>query len=133
VKYLSIDYGTKRVGTAVSNPNGTIAFPRAVFANNVNLLSQLGQMVKEERIEHVIVGDTRSHGGGSNPITAEAEIFMETLARETGLPVSRVFEVFSSVEASRYAPKGSEHDDAAAAAVILQRFLDMNSSRAERQ
>ena len=34
-------------------------------------------------------------------------------------------EAMSSIEASRYAEKGNEHDDAAAAAVILQRYLDM--------
>ena len=129
MKYLGIDYGAKRVGTAISDDAGTIAFPRAVISNDKNLLPQLFKMTQEEKIEQIIVGDTRSHGGGENPITAEAETFMETLARTTSLPVSRAFEVFSSIEASRYAPKGSEHEDAAAAAIILQRFLDMNASR----
>ena len=125
MKYLGIDYGTKRVGTAVSNNEGTIAFPRATLTNDDRLLKHLADVVATEKVEQIIVGDTGPHGGGENPITAEAEKFMEDLARETRLPVSRAFEVFSSIEASRYAPKGSEHDDAAAAAIILQRFLDM--------
>ncbi|HTR18483.1 MAG TPA: Holliday junction resolvase RuvX [Candidatus Paceibacterota bacterium] len=129
MKYLGVDYGSKRVGVAVSDERGTIAFPRATLANDKELLTRLVRTAQEERVEAIVVGDTRSHGGGENPVTPEAERFMEVLARETGLPLSRGFEVFSSIEASRHAPKGKEHDDAAAAALILQRFLDMNASR----
>jgi len=125
MKYLGIDYGAKRVGVAVSDRDATIAFPRAVFPNDAKLLSGLTKIVQEERIESVVVGDTRSHGGGGNPVTAEAEVFIETLKSETKLPVESVPEVWSSIEANRYAPKGEEHNDAAAAAFILQRFLDM--------
>lgn len=124
-----MDYGSKRVGTAVSNIEGTIAFPRSTFVNDGELLARIAALVEAEKIERVIVGDTRSHGGRENPVTKEAEKFMEELARETGLPVSRAFEVFSSIEASRYAPETNQHDDSAAAAIILQRFLDMNASR----
>lgn len=129
MKYLGIDYGSKRIGTAVSNAEGTIAFPRTTFANGRKLLETLSELLRQEKIEHIIVGDTRSHGGSENPVTAEAEKFMEALADETKLPVSRAFEVFSSIEASRYAPDPNQHDDSAAAAVILQRFLDMNATR----
>lgn len=128
MKYVGIDYGSKRIGIAVSDANGAIAFPRVVFLNDRKLLSNIAALLRAEKIERVIVGDTRSHGGAENPITAQAERFIEDLARETKLPVSQVFEAFSSIEASRYAPAGKEHDDAAAAAVILQRFLDMNAS-----
>ncbi|HEV3244832.1 MAG TPA: Holliday junction resolvase RuvX [Candidatus Paceibacterota bacterium] len=129
MKYLGIDYGGKRVGTAVSNHEGTIAFPRDTLANDGNLLANIARIVQEEKIEKVVIGDTRSHGGGENPITAEAETFMAALAQAAKVPVSRAFEVFSSIEASRYAPETKQHDDAAAAAVILQRFLDMNVTR----
>jgi putative Holliday junction resolvase len=129
VKYLGIDYGTKRLGVAVSDPNGTIAFPRTTLPNDGGLMKALLDTVKNERIERIIVGDTRSHGGGSNPVTAEAEKFTEELARQTGLSVLRAFEVFSSIEASRYAPEGAVKDDAAAAAIILQRFLDMRGAK----
>jgi putative Holliday junction resolvase len=126
---MGLDYGTKRVGVAISDGNGTIAFPRTTLFNDGEMMKTLLDVVKEEHIERIIVGDTRSHGGGSNPVTAEAEKFTEELARQTGLSVSRAFEVFSSIEASRYAPEGAVKDDAAAAAIILQRFLDMNPSR----
>ena len=98
--------------------------------NDAKLFPDLLHFIQSEKIERIIVGDTRSHGGGENPITADAEKFMEELARTTkNVPVSRAFEVFTSIEASRYAPETKQHDDSAAAAVILQRFLDMNASR----
>jgi putative pre-16S rRNA nuclease len=129
MKYLGIDYGTKRVGIAVSDAEGKIAFPRGLFLNDQYLLQSIVDFVAKENIEKIIVGDTRSHGGGENPVTAEAEQFMKDLEQGTKLPVTRAFEVFSSIEASRYAPGTKQHDDSAAAAVILQRFLDMHASR----
>lgn len=131
MKYLGIDYGAKRVGIAVSDAAGTIAFPRTTFANNDQLLAQLREVIEKERVEILVVGDTRSHGGADNPVTSEAEAFVAMLEREIKLPVERVWEMWSSIEASRYAPEGKAHDDSAAAAVILQRYLDMRSDAVE--
>jgi putative Holliday junction resolvase len=129
MKYLGIDYGAKRVGIAISNEEGTIAFPRVEIQNNQQLLSSISRLIKEEGIKRLIVGDTRSHGGGENSVTAEAEKFIAALARTTSLPVERAFEAWSSIEASRYAPEGKGHSNAAAAAIILQRYLDMHDSK----
>ena len=129
MKYLGIDYGSKRVGTAISNAEGTIAFPRATLPNTATLVKDLTALAQQENVEQIIVGDTRSHGGGENPVTAEAHAFMQQLAEGSGRTVTPVFEVFSSIEASRYAPGTRQHDDSAAAAVILQRFLDMKGPR----
>ena len=129
MKYLAIDYGSKRVGTAVSDTAGTIAFPRTVLANDEQLFSALKKLIEEEKIEAIVVGDTRSHGGGENPVTAATESFVVKLEAETKLPIERVWEIWSSIEASRYAEKGNEHNDAAAAAIILQRFLDMKTTK----
>ncbi len=129
MKYLGIDYGAKRVGVAISDVEGTIAFPRATLVNNEQLLSQLTELVKNEKIGSIVVGDTRSHGGKDNPVTAEAETFVAALEVAIAVPVERVWEMWSSIEASRYAPEGKGHDDASAAAVILQRFLDMRGTK----
>ena len=127
MKYLGIDYGAKRIGIAVSDEAGRIAFPRAEIQNDEKSLTFLIRMAKQEQVEQIVIGDTRSHGGAENSVTREAEKFAEVLARESGVPLSRAFEAWSSIEASRYAPEGSEHNDAAAAAIILQRFLDMKA------
>ena len=126
MKFMGLDYGAKRIGVAVSDAGGSIAFPRAVVPNNSSLLEEVRRIAAEESVERIVVGDTRSHGGAKNPVTDDAERFITEL-RAAGLPVEAAFEAWSSIEASRYAPKGMEHDDAAAAAVILQRYLDMHA------
>lgn len=131
MKYLGIDYGKKMVGIAISDDDGKIAFPRAVVPNDEKLLAFVARMVEEEKIATIIVGDTRTVSGGENPVTREADAFIEALAQATAVPIERVFEAWSSIEASRYAPKGEEHNDGAAAAIILQRFLDIRGNGVE--
>lgn len=129
MKYLGIDFGSKRVGLAVSDGAGTIAFPRATLPNDKHLFSQLAEIVEDEKISAIIVGDTLSHGGKDNPVTAEAEMFVTALQAIVTVPIERVWEMWSSIEASRYAPEGKGHDDASAAAIILQRFLDIRGTK----
>jgi len=125
-KYIGIDYGGKRVGTALSDEGGTIAFPRGEILNDEKLLGELVRMIEEEKVGHIIVGDTRAPGGNPNAVTAQADAFMKELARVSGKEVTPASEVWSSVEVSRYAPENHPHDNAAAAAFILQRYLDMH-------
>lgn len=125
MKYLGIDYGAKLIGFAVSDNNGMIAFPRAVVANDEKLIPFILNLINEDKVGTVVVGDTRVLSGGANPITKEADAFIENLQAMIHVPVVKIWEAWSSVEASRYAPKGEEHNDGAAAAIILQRFLDM--------
>ncbi|MBI4088323.1 pre-16S rRNA-processing nuclease YqgF [Candidatus Kaiserbacteria bacterium] len=129
MKYLAVDYGGKRVGVAISDATGSIAFPHGELPNDKELLPALARLIASEGIGLVVVGDTRAPGGMPNPVTEEAEAFIESLARASGKEVLRASEMWTSIEASRYAPKGHEHDNAAAAAVILQRFLDMKGTK----
>ena len=123
MRYLGIDYGAKRIGIAISDEAGTIAFPRAVVPNDEKLLPFVTRMIEEEKIATLVVGDTRTVHGAENPVTESMEKFARSLTSR-GVQVERVGEAWSSIEASRYAPLGKEHDDGAAAAIILQRFLD---------
>ena len=128
MKYLGIDYGARRVGVALSDDTGSLAFPIEVV-ETPRAHARIAQLIAERKVGGLVMGDTRSIGGARNPISAEAERFAAALERSSGMPVARAFEAWSSVEASRFAPEGREHDDAAAAAIILQRFLDARSSR----
>lgn len=124
MKYLGIDYGAKNVGIAIS-PDGKIALPRASIRNDERLFTALHELISREKIERVVIGDTRSESGAPNTLTQHADVFIAQLRVETGLPVEASFEAWSSQEAARFAPKGQLHNDAAAAAIILQRYLDM--------
>lgn len=126
MRIAGIDYGSKRLGIAVSNDEGTIAFPRGVFMNDGQLLEQIVDLVEREDIARIVVGDARALSGAANPVTADADAFAQELAATVAVPVERTREAWSSMEAARFAPKGKSHDDSAAAAIILQRFLDVH-------
>jgi putative Holliday junction resolvase len=125
MKYLGIDYGAKRIGVAVSDVDGTIAFPRGTLENDSHVVEHIARRVEGENAEVIVIGDTRSFSGLENPVTKESDEFAGRLKNATGLPVIRAWEAGSSIEASRYAPESQQHDDASAAAIILQRYLDM--------
>lgn len=120
-----MDYGIKRIGLAISSED--IAFPRIVVENDATLLPTLDEIIKKERIAEIVVGDTRAFGGGENSVSKDLKVFIGRLKEETGLPVHLIWEAGSSVEASRFAPRGRPKDDSAAAAIILQRYLDIRS------
>lgn len=128
MRYLGIDFGLKRVGLALSNEEGTIAFPRETLANDGQLTEYILKLVKDEHVGAIVVGDTRAASGAPNIASLSADLFIEELRSATAVPIHRGFEAWSSVEASRYAPKRQKRDDAAAAAIILQRFLDSHSA-----
>jgi putative Holliday junction resolvase len=129
MRYLGIDYGSRAVGLALSDEAAAFAFPLEVLPNDALILENVLRVIEEKNISAVVIGDTRAEGGAANTITAECERFADELEARSKLPVRRVREAWSSVEASRYAPKGRERDDAAAAAIILQRFLDTPSKK----
>ena len=127
MKYLGIDYGAKRVGLAVSDEEGKIAFPRAIITNDEKTQAFILQIIKEEKVGAIVMGDTRASGGHENSVTKEAEGFAKTLSEKSGIFVTLASELGTSIEASRYAPEEKGHDDSAAAAIVLQRFLDMHA------
>lgn len=130
MKYLGVDYGGKRVGISISDPTGSIAFPHSTVNTN-EALELIKKEVELKRINAIVVGDARSFSGRENPVTKESDAFAESLKAALGIPVERVWEAGSSVEASRFAPEGEGHNDASAAAIILQRYLDAKGSSVE--
>ena len=128
MRYLGIDYGIKRIGLAISDEGGTIAFPRAILDNTRKVIETLKSDIADNDIRCIVVGDALSYSGLRNSVTDDVDDFIELLKKETGLPIERAFEAGSSIEASRYAPEGEEHNDSVAAAISLQRFLDSKKS-----
>lgn len=122
MRYLGLDYGAKRIGTAISDEAGGFAFPKETILNDADAMEKIVSMVAQAKIGAIVVGDTRAANGVENPITFEADRFVERLGERVKLPLHRGWEAWSSVEARRFSPDG--HDDSSAAAIILQRFLD---------
>jgi len=123
MRFLGIDYGSKRVGTAISDETGTLAFPHSVIPNNKELIPALKKIITEEKVTEIVMGESRDYHGKENPIMEGIRACKEALEQETGLPVHLEPEFLTSAQAAYFQGK---HDklDASAAAIILQSYLD---------
>ena len=140
MKLLGIDYGSKKVGIAVSDDGGTLAFPRKILANDEKLIDEIKSFCAEEKIEAIVFGESVDQNGENNPIMEHIQKFKEILDRELKLPMFMQREAFTSVHAQQ--PVKSERpkarktkkavkrdDDQSAAALILQRYLDKKNNQ----
>ncbi len=123
MRYLGIDYGSRNLGLALSDPGGQFAFPLEILPNDSHILENIAHVIEEKKVGTVVIGDTRSDGGAANQLTESCERFAKLVEARTKLPVHLVREAWSSFEAARFAPDQKKRDDAAAA-IILQRYLD---------
>lgn len=130
-RILGIDYGERRVGVAISDDAQTLAFARTIYPNDEHLLNTLAEVAEKELIESFVVGESDNPAGGENTIMRRIAIFSKALEVRTGLPVQSISEAYSSAEARRALETKikTRKDtnvpvDAAAAAIILQTYLD---------
>ncbi len=123
MRHLGIDYGKRNIGLALSDLDGRFAFPLEILPNDSHAIENIAHVIEEKKVGAIVMGDTRADTGDTNAITQSSERFAEALSARTKLSVARVREAWSSFEAARFAPDQKKRDDAAAA-IILQRFLD---------
>lgn len=123
MRYLGIDYGSKRIGLATSDESGTFAFPHSVIDREKNTIQNIRKIIETDRVGKIILGESKNLKGEPNPIQAEISAFKKELEREFSLPVFMESEFFTSASAERIQGKGDKLD-ASAAAVILQSYLD---------
>lgn len=123
---MGIDYGTKRIGIAMAESGSTLAFPKAVIANNgsAKLVAKLCELITDNQVETVVIGESLNLDGRDNTIMKEINHLTKLL--KSSLPQIDIYlepEHYSSFQAERYQGK---HDqvDASAAAIILQAWLD---------
>lgn len=123
MKLLGIDYGEKRIGIAVSDDEGMMAFPRTTLHNSPTVLDDIAQLCKEEQIGKIVLGVPVSFSGGQSGQAEKNIAFGKKLQQHTGIPVIHANEVLSSKMADTLGVK-REHRDQSAAAIILQSWLD---------
>jgi len=136
MRYLGIDFGIKRVGLALSDPGGKLAFPLRTIVRTTRgeLFAELLQTIAENHVQAIVLGIPYGLDGQSTTSTRQALNFRESLRRRTTRPVFSIDESFSTSEAEdllqETGKKTSSRDtvDHHAAAVILQRFLDESQS-----
>lgn len=125
MRLLGIDYGSKRVGTALSDDKGLMAFPHEVLQNDKNLLSYIAKIIDEKEVTKIVIGHSKNREGDTNPIHERVTEFITDLTLEFGLPVELEPEQYTTQEAVRFQGK-NEHTDASAAAIILNSYITRN-------
>ena len=123
MRYLGIDYGSKRVGVAVSDELKTFATPLVVFSNIKDLISEISKICREKEIELIVVGESKDFAQVENKIMEEIKPFVKNLEDELKISVHMHPEFMTSQEAQQLQGK-NEMNDASAAALILKSYLD---------
>ncbi len=125
MRLLGIDYGEKRIGVALSDEEGRLAFPHSIITTDAHAISRIHDICKTERVNTIILGESRTYKGAENPIMKKSIRFKEELELATELPVFFEPEFLTSQEAKRGVEAGSKKlVDDSAAAIILQSYLD---------
>lgn len=125
MRYLGIDYGSGKVGLALSDEAGTMGFPKGALDNGPRLMQAVRELAATEGVGAVVIGDSVDSSGNPNPVASAAREFGAKLSEESGLPVYYESEAFTTQEARR-APDGTRGKgavDASAAALILTSYL----------
>jgi putative Holliday junction resolvase len=118
---LAFDFGLKRIGVAVGEPELRTAHPLPA----VSRFEEIRSLILEWAPARLVVGRPLSASGEAHGMTRQAEDFARRLERRFRLPVERVDERFSSVEAeSRLRGVRRKQVDSVAAQLLLEQYFD---------
>jgi putative Holliday junction resolvase len=133
MRVLAIDHGVKRMGIAISDPSGTIAQPLEFIPAEPfpAFLERLRQLIREKEVEMILVGMPRNMDGSYGPAAEKVREFVAVLKETIPIPIQTWDERLTSVQANRMLIQADvrrrdrkEKVDKAAAAILLQSFLD---------
>lgn len=135
MRLLALDVGDRRIGVAMSDPDGILASPFTTLERQAKdrSLEEILRIAEENDVAEIIVGIPYLMSGRVGPQARITMDYADSLAKQTHLPIRRVDERLSSIQAERLLRESgvrpSENKgkiDAAAAAIILQAYLDSN-------
>ena len=127
MRYLGIDYGTKRVGAALSDESGMMAFPHAVYPNDAQLVDQIVAVIAEYGVHVVVVGHSLDGKATPNAVQSLIETFVTDLTLAVPIPIHLQPEQYSTQAALRLQGR-TDKLDASAAALILDSYLQLNKN-----
>ena len=140
MRILGLDFGSKTVGVAVSDPTGLIASGVEIIRRDREdklrkTLSRIEELIVQFEVERIVLGCPLNMDDSSGDRFRKTEEFREMLVRRTGLPVDFMDERLSTVEAIELMNEAGiagkdrkEYVDKIAATFILQWYLDEKNS-----
>ena len=132
---LGLDIGDKRIGVALSDPQGILASPLTIInrSHDQSDIEAIISIVSQHQVGQIIVGLPLSMNGSVGMQAEKVKAFTGELGAHTEVPLKFRDERLSTVSAKRMMravkkTKKTRHDDAVAAALILQSYLDESSA-----
>lgn len=122
MRYMGIDFGTKKLGIAFSDEGGQMAFPHAVVPNDGELLKNVEKLILEKKVGEIVIGHSLGKDGKANKVQEAIDGFMLDITLNFGLPVHLEPEQYSTQEAMQIQGR-TDMTDASAAAIILNSYL----------
>ena len=147
MKYLGVDYGLKKIGIAISDNEGKIAFPKDILicdkkANNH--IKSIQDLCNKEQIKDIVIGKSIDFQGKDNKVESHIDEFIKILNKDNKYIIHRIDERLSTSLISsenrnhfqknqnsknfsknaKLVRESSKTDDAKVATIILQNFLD---------
>ncbi|MFC1932114.1 Holliday junction resolvase RuvX [Chloroflexota bacterium] len=130
---LGLDIGDRRIGVALSDPGGILASPFTIIdcTDEQQAIEALIAIIEQNEVGHIIAGLPRSMNGSIGRQAEKVKTFIQKLCSRTEVPVEFRDERLTTVSAKRLMQasrtkktKRKARDDAIAAALILQGYLD---------
>ena len=134
MRYLGLDLGTKTLGIAISDKSAILASFYKVLRHNENyslLINELRKIIKEEKIEKIVLGMPKNMNNTLGPKAELSIKFKKDIEEKLGLEVILEDERMTTVSAEKILLEGNksrakrkEIIDGVAAQIILQSYLD---------
>ncbi|MBA4311755.1 MAG: Holliday junction resolvase RuvX [Chlorobiaceae bacterium] len=137
-RIVCFDFGSKRIGVAMSDPMEIIAQPLCFIEQKPDFINQIEKIINEYLPHEIVVGYPLNLKGERGQKTIEVDQFIELLEEKFMLPIIKWDERFTTqiatnsmreLNMSKKNRESRKHIDAMAAALILQGYLDYRKSK----
>jgi putative Holliday junction resolvase len=135
-RLLGIDYGTVRIGLALSDPTRTLASPLTFLDNNSppQVISAMSALIETHQITGLVIGMPRNMDGTYGPSAQKVRDFIAQIQKSISLPITPIDERLTTAQASKQLSgiglnqkQLRKKVDSSCASLILQQYLDRNT------
>ena len=133
MRILALDYGTRRIGVAVSDELKMIATPLEFIPAEpfASFLTRLNELIREKQVELLLIGLPRNMDGTYGPAAQKVQEFVALLKQSVAVPIKMWDERLTTAQANRFLiaaevrrSKRRLKVDQTAAAILLQSYLE---------
>ena len=135
-RLLGIDYGTVRIGLALSDPTGILASPLPFLENQSpqQVISTMTALIETHQITGLVIGIPRNMDGTYGPSAQKVRDFIAQIQKSISLPITAIDERLTTAQASKQLSgiglnqkQLRKKVDSSSASLILQQYLDRNT------